>query len=165
MQISIAYLEIAEIANKFFVEEFSNENNIDVKILPDEKGIILLVKKIKIWFFSFSEKIQLSVLGFINGELIIKIKIKRKIFELFKKLLFKIGYRVLKRFSENDDDLNLLDYIHVSTSNIYIQVNELFREGEIPVKLLSVRNTNQKLEIEAIIQTDSLALKAADDLD
>jgi hypothetical protein len=159
MQLSIAYTEIADIGNRFFMDEFSNENNIDMKILPVENGVVLLVTKIKIWIFNFSERIHLSVLGFRNEELIIKIKIKRKVFELFKKILFKIGYRVLKRYAGNDDDLNLFDYVYVSTSKIYIQVNELFKKGEIPVKLINARDNDQKLEIEAVVRNDGLAIE------
>ena len=157
MTISISYQELAGWGNKLLIagqdEESNNEpDNISLTLVSIPGGITLNINKIKFFFFSIKQKIKIQVMAFSGSELVLRVKMSNKLVELVRKLVFKLAYNIAKKKMSDDPEkeFNILDYIHVSASRIYIKPNEILRAQNIPFRLLKLNDLGDKLIIEGI---------------
>ncbi|MFW6371205.1 MAG: hypothetical protein ACOC10_08385 [Bacteroidota bacterium] len=149
MQISFTYLELSKIFNKY-IADAEESDDVQFSFIPIDNGVKIKFYRLKWKIFNFKKSVLAEIRRFKDGELEIKLEISGFLINLLKKLFMDMIFRFLKR-SMKDEEVNFTDYVQVSKSKIFIQVNDLLKLMEVPVFVNDLQSSNDKLELQVSI--------------
>ncbi len=149
MQITLSYSELSSLLNQY-VSNPSETEKIKYSFLPMQHGLIIKFDRLKWQMLNFKKEVQVEFIHFHNGELELKIDINGFLLDLLKKLIMQMVYKTLK-YQLQGDDIKLSEYLYVSKSRVYIQLNKLLQLMETPVALQSFETKKNDLSLQVEI--------------
>lgn len=146
MQIKITYSELSSIFNHY-VAVPSESEKMKYTFLPTDNGISIKFDRLKWHMLNFKKEVQAELINFQNGELEIKIEINGVLLDLLKKFIIQMLYKTLK-YKFKGEEIKLSEYLYVSKSRVYIQLNRLLQLMETPVELQSMESGKNDLSLK-----------------
>ncbi len=144
MQIKLTYSELCTILNHY-VAGPSESEKMKYTFLPTGNGIIIKFGRLKWQMLNLKKEVQAEFVNFDSGELEIKIEINGFLLDLLKKFIMQMLYKTLK-YQLKEDEIQLEDYLYISKSTLYIQLNQLLRMMGIPFAVESLRIKKEAMD-------------------